>query len=387
MEFALGESAVPSETVEAEPVAVGAKVKSEAAEIGVVAIHSVAQVIDSAVVLRGQTDAARHVDVRAETSARVISEALHKGSFVQKGQLLCELDPGTRASTLAEARARLTEARARVPETQARLAEAEARLQEATINLNAASKLSEGGFASETRVASAQAATRSAEAAVQSAKSGMNSAQSGIQAAEAAVDATENEISKLSIMAPFEGLLETDSAEVGTLLQPGALCATVIQLDPIKIAGFVPETEVGRVAVGALAGARLIDGQEVRGRVTFLSRSADPATRTFRVEIDVPNADLQIRDGQTAEILISAEGADAHLVPQSALTLNNDGVLGLRIVAADKSAKFVPITLLRDTARGVWVSGLPKTADVIIIGQEFVTDGVPVRAVFQEVGQ
>ena len=73
-------------------------------------------------------------------------------------------------------------------------------------------------------------------------------------------------------------------------------------------------------------------GAQVVGKVTFLSRSADPTTRTFRVEIEVPNKELKIRDGQTAEILIGAAGAQAHLVPGSALTLNNDGALGLRAV-------------------------------------------------------
>jgi multidrug efflux system membrane fusion protein len=381
LEFAMGDQ---------PPVVVAAPVPDKAGDsavVSVVAVHSVAQVIDSAVVLRGQTEAARQVDVKAETSGQVISEPLRKGAFVSAGQLLCEIDPGTRAASLAEAEARLAEARARVPENTARQAEAEARLVEADINFNVASKLSKDGFASDTRVVSSQAAVSSARAAIQAAQSGLQAAQSGIQGAEASVAAARKEISRLSIVAPFEGLLESDSAEIGSLLQYGGLCATVIQLDPIKVVGFVPETAVNRVKVGALAGARLATGDEVQGRVSFLSRAADPSTRTFRAEIEVSNADLSIRDGQTAEILIAAEGAPAHLLPQSALTLNDDGVLGVRLVAVDKTALFAPVTLLRDTARGVWLAGLPDQADVIVIGQEYVTDGVPVRAVYQEATQ
>ena len=44
--------------------------------------------------------------------------------------------------------------------------------------------------------------------------------------------------------APFAGLLETDTAELGALLQTGSPCATIIQLDPIKFVGFVPEAEL-----------------------------------------------------------------------------------------------------------------------------------------------
>lgn len=355
--------------------------------IGVVAVRSVASAIDSAVVLRGQTEADREVDLRAETSGQVISDPLRKGAFVDEGQLLCRLDPAARDATLSEARARLQEAKSRIPEAQARVDEALARLEEARINDNAASRLSEGGFASETRVAATKAAVSSAMAGVETARSGLEATQSGIQSAEAAVAAAENEIKRLSIVAPFSGLLESDTAELGSLLQPGELCATVVQLDPVMLVGFVPETEVNRVKLGARAGGRLADGVEIAGEVTFLSRAADEETRTFRVEIEVPNPELTLRDGQTAEIIIAADGTNAHLLPQSALTLNDEGLLGVRIVTDASTAEFVPVTLLRDTVNGVWLAGLPDTANVIIIGQEFVTDDVRVAPTFQELGQ
>lgn len=359
----------------------------EASVIRVMAMKSAAREIDSAVILRGETEAARMVEVRAETSGQVISEPLRKGSFVKTGELLCQIDMGTREASLAEAKARLAEAQARIPETEARVQEAMARLDEARINDNAASKLSEGGFASETRVASAQASVRAAEAAVASARSGLQSTRAGIQSAEAAVASVEKDIDRLTITAPFDGLLESDTSELGSLLQPGGLCATVLQLDPIKLVGFVPETEVDRVEIGARAGAQLAGGAQVQGRVTFLSRSADPTTRTFRVEIEVPNPELKIRDGQTAEILIAADGADAHLLPASALTLNDHGDLGVRLVAADDTALFAAVKLLRDTAEGVWVAGLPSEANVITIGQEYVTDGVKVIPTYEEAAQ
>ncbi len=366
--------------------------------VSVVAIQSSAREITSAVLVRGQTEAARQVDVRAETAGRVISEPLRKGTNIATGQLLCQLDPGTRKVSLAEANARLAEALARVPEAEARLpeakarlAEANARLLEAAINLRAAERLSLDGFASETRVASAQAAHESAAASVQAAisgvagsDSGIQSAQAGIQSAQAGVAAAQREIDRLSVTAPFGGLLESDTAEIGVFLQPGALCATVIQLDPIKLVGFVPEIDVGRIQVGAGAGARLITGDEVRGNVTFLSRSADNTTRTFRVEIQVPNPDLAIRDGQTAEIVISSAGKSAHLLPSSALTLNDTGELGVRSVDATNHVRFVGVSVLRDTVEGIWVSGLPETVDVIVVGQEYVIDGVPVKVTYRE---
>jgi len=351
--------------------------------VSVVAIRSSASTIDGAVILRGRTEASRQVDMRAETSGQVISDPLRAGARVEEGDLLCRLDPGTRAIALAEAEAGLREAATRLPEAQARVAEARARLTEAEINDNAAERLSQGGFASDTRVAQATASVESARAGVQSAISGVESARSGIQGAEARVAAAKNQLDQLEVSAPFGGILETDSAEIGSLMQPGALCATIIQLDPIKLVGFVPETMVDRVTVGALAGARLASGREVVGRVTFVSRSADPTTRTFRVDVEVPNADFSISDGQTAEIGVQSAGNTAHLIPQSALTLNDDGDLGLRLVV-DNTATFAPITVLRDTIEGIWVGGLDPSVDVIIVGQEFVTDGVPVKVTYRE---
>ena len=358
----------------------------EKPSVSVVALKSQARSVDGAVILRGRTEAIRQVEVRAETTGRVISTPLRRGEMIEEGQLMCSLDPGTRQIALDDARARLQEAEARLPEAKARLAEAQARLAEAEINDRAASRLSEGGFASETRVAATTAAVEAARAGVESANSGVASASAGIASASAAVAAAENELSKLDMHAPFSGLLESDTAELGSLLQPGSLCGTIIQLDTIKLVGFVPEASVDRVELGATAGARLSSGREIVGEVTFISRSADMTTRTFRVDVEVPNPDLSIRDGQTAEIAIQADGEAAHLLPQSALTLDDTGQLGVRVVN-DGRAGFAPVSVLRDTQDGIWITGLEPQIDVIVVGQEFVTDGVPVEVSYREVTQ
>ncbi|WP_103764030.1 efflux RND transporter periplasmic adaptor subunit [Roseovarius confluentis] len=380
--------------------------------VGVVALKSTARTIDSAVTVRGQTEADRQVELRAETAGQIVSDPIRKGAFVEQGQTLCQLDPGTREANLAEALARLAEAKSRIPEAEAAVPEAEARIQEsrarlvearavlneAEINANAAETLSTDGFASQTRVAqtraavegakaqitSAEAALKAAQSGEETAAAGIEAARSGVQSAEAAVASARKDIDRLTIKAPFSGLLESDTAELGSFLQAGTLCATVIQLDPIMLVGFIPETEIAKVSLGAPATARLASGGTVEGEVTFISRAADPTTRTFRVDIRVPNEDLALRDGQTAEINIDSEGLQAHLLPQSALTLDDDGALGVRIVTPDKTAQFKPVTLLRDSPTGVFVTGLADTENVIIIGQEFVADGVPVEPTYRE---
>ena len=383
--------------------------------VGVVVVNSVARVLDQAVQLRGQTEADREVELRAETTGQVISEPLRKGAFVEAGQLLCELDPGVRQSLLQEAKAQLAEARARLPEAQAkgpeaearvteaeaRVIEAQSRLAEAKINANAAVELSTSGFASTTRVAATEAAVRGAEAGLISAEAGLKAAESGLetvaagieaaragqQSAQANVDSAEREIARLQITAPFSGLLESDSAEIGSLLQSGDHCATVIQLNPIMLTGYVAETQVSRIETGAKATGALASGEDVEGEVIFISRAADPVTRTFRIEISVPNEDLRLRDGQTARISVASEQSAGHLLPPSALTLNDDGELGVRTVGEGNIVAFFPVEVVRDTPTGIWLSGLPDEAQVIVIGQEFVKAGVEVVPHLQEVGQ
>ncbi|MFN4099396.1 MAG: efflux RND transporter periplasmic adaptor subunit [Pararhodobacter sp.] len=307
--------------------------------------------LESAIVLRGRSAASRSVEVRAQTGGLVLSTPRSRGTQVAAGDMLCELDPGTRAASLAEAEARLAGARSG--------------LAEAEINRSTATRLADGGFR-------AQNTTAGADAAVQSALANVEAARAGIEVARAELD-------RLLIRAPFAGILEDDSAETGSLMQAGGLCATIFQLDPMLIVGFAAEAQIDRLAVGAMAGAQLSNGRQVQGQVTFLARAADPATRTFRVEVTVPNPELALRDGLSADILVAATATRGHLVPGSALTINDEGVLGLRLVDDESRTYFRPVTVLRDAPQGFWVSGLPAEADVIVVGHEYVTDGVSVR--------
>ena len=83
--------------------------------------------------------------------------------------------------------------------------------------------------------------------------------------------------------------------------------------------------------------------------------------------------------------MIASDGTQAHLLPQSALTLNDDGALGVRTVDDASQVVFFETGIIRDTMNGVWLKGLPEETTVIILGQEYVTDGVTVKQIFQEV--
>ena len=181
------------------------------------------------------------------------------------------------------------------------------------------------------------------------------------------------------VKAPFDGYLETFSVKEGDYLNTGAVCATIIDPDPMRLIGEVSEKEINFVKVGAKAEAELISGKKVEGVVSFVSTSANKGTRTFRVEIDVKNSDRSIRDGVSAQIAIKGDTILAHKISPSILMLGEAGELGIRTVNEDDQVEFKKIDILEDSMEGIWITGLPKNTRIITVGQEYVFQGQTVN--------
>lgn len=296
----------------------------------------------SSLVIRGRTEAVRSVQVRAETSSTVIELPVEKGARVQKGDVICRLSLNAR---------------------DARMAEAEALMRQRWLELDAARKLAARGHRSETQAAAAQAA---------------------YDAARALVKQQEVELSHTRILAPFDGVVDERPVEVGDYLQTSQPCATIVDLDPFLVIGQVSETDVGSILEGTVGTAKLITGEEVEGFVRFISQTADPATRTFRVELEVPNETQSLRAGVTAEIFIPSKEIMAHQVPPSILGLDDAGLIGLRILDENDVVHFQRVTLLEDGPGGVWVSGLPTSVKLITVGQDFVMPGQTVDVTYED---
>jgi multidrug efflux system membrane fusion protein len=312
------------------------------APVEVVVMQSRAEPVVNTLTLRGLTLPNRRVRVTAETEGLVTSEPPRKGEKVARGDLLCRIDPGARAAALKEARARLEEAR---------------------IEADAAERLADKGFSPETTRATRRAA---------------------LEAAQARVEQIELDIARLEIQAPFAGTLEDDAAELGTRLGVGDTCATVVDLSSIKVSGYVSELDVERIETGQRAEVRLVTDETVEGEISYISPVADPDTRTFEVEVTLPNPDGHLRAGMTAETGIELPAVEAHRVPQSALTLDDHGRMGVRLAEGGgetATTRFVPVEIVRETPEAVWIAGLPAEARVIVAGQEFVRVGRAIRPV------
>ncbi|HHG90535.1 MAG TPA: efflux RND transporter periplasmic adaptor subunit [Devosia sp.] len=303
------------------------------------------------VAVRGQTKADATISVRAETSGIVQELHVSKGQRVEPGDLLCTLDRGTREAKLAQA--------------EASLAQAQVALERAREDLQTNASLREKGLAAANTARQFEVSLTSAEA--------------NYRAALASLDDIKSDIEHTEVRAEVGGTVQDPLASVGDMLGNGDICATIVQLDPMLFSGKVAETKVNLVHVGQQAKVTMVTGQTIEGRVRYVSASADPSTRAFELEVELDNPNGDLLNGVTASAKVQVGAIQAHLIPQSALTLKTDGTLGVQIVV-DKMARFRPVQIVGDDSAGIWVSGLPSQADVITLGQEYVRDGQRVDA-------
>ena len=283
--------------------------------------------------VRGRTENKRTVDVRAETVGRVVDRPVELGERVAVGDVLCRL-------SMDDRRPRLTEAQTAV--------------RQAYIEYRGSLRLKSQGFQSETAIATARAR---------------------LAAAQARQKSIELDIARTAVRAPIGGLVEVTHVEVGDYLQPGAGCVTLVDLDPMLLVGQITEKDVARVRIGEPAFGELATGERLSGTIGFIGQQADSTTRTYRVEIEVPNTDYALRSGITADILIAAETTPAHHVSPALFALDDEGTVGIRTLDPDNRVEFRRVEILRDDAEGVWVTGLPEVATIITVGHEFVVPG------------
>jgi multidrug efflux system membrane fusion protein len=292
--------------------------------------------------LSGKTGAARTVTVRAEGSGRVAEAPAVEGRLVRRGDLLCGMDPGAAA---------------------ARLREAEAQVASHEIEFNAAQELAQKGWANEARVRASEAQ---------------------LQASRAALEVASQDLSRFEVRAPFAGVFESRSAEVGELLSPGDACGIMVELNPLLVTAAAGQRSADKIVRGQKARLRLSDGTVADGAVRSVSRTLDPETQTYRVEIQFANPRGAIGAGRIAEVQIETGAGDAHKVNPLLLTTDEQGRLGVRYLDLGGVVSFAPADVVDQEVDGVWVSGLPQEALIIAEGQTDVRVGVRATPLYRD---
>jgi len=188
------------------------------------------------------------------------------------------------------------------------------------------------------------------------------------------------ELNRTEVKAPFRGYVEK-IIKPGNYINRGEVCAVIIELDPVTFVAEVPEAEIKNIVKGQNVSIILVTGEIINSKLSFVSKSATPSTRSFRVEAEVRNPKGLIRDGITGTLEISTNKILANKISPSILLLSDSGILGIRIVNNDGIVEFLPVKILEDTQDGLWVQGIPNASNLIVRGQGFVDNGQKVIAI------
>ena len=269
------------------------------------------------VTVKAESQAFSKVDVRSQTSEKIVKIGFADGDYAKKNDVICKLDSGQR----------------------------EANFKKSKIDYDSSVELKKKGLISE----------------------------SALVTVETQYESAKIELERTEIKAPFDGFVE-NLAKQGQLLQNGQSCASIISLSPLKIVGNVSEMMVAKIKTGLDAEVNFISGEKYNTKVSFISSAADTGTRTFKVEAELDNRALNIKDGLTGELVIYTEPVKAHFLPTSAFLLGDQGNIALATVINDV-VRVKNVQILIDTVQGAWITGIPDETNVIVGGQGFVKDG------------
>ncbi len=315
--------------------------------VGVIKLNK--QSMSEYVTVNGQTKASRIVELRSRTNGRFSDIKLNRGATVKENQLIAQMD---------------------IDDRQSRLDESKAILQQRTTEYDVAKGLESKGFNSKVKLDTARA--NLATARTNTTKAKLN-------------------LSYTKIKSPFSGVLEDTYVEVGTYVHDGDKIATIVDLNPMDISVFVSERYISMLKLGMTAKVSFTEGQEINGKINYMAKIANKDTRTFRVDVRIDNPDNKIVSGLTARVSFLLPERMAYKIPLSSLVLNDKGIVGVKIakeIEAQNSISwmvdFIPVTLLREEIKTVWVDDLPDKAMLIISGHEFTTSGQDIIPVEQK---
>jgi RND family efflux transporter MFP subunit len=431
----------PAATKKGEQAATGSATAAAVAEVvpievAAITTGTISRSLSGSGTLRGQSE----VDVAAERGGLVVELQVDSGYWVERGALLARLDDAELRNALADAelaladaegrsalseialeeqqqsvsRAQLNERSAEIGKTKAELANAEARNdyeRKRTLRDKGEGIISDGEF-ERARLAldqSLQDVTR-AEVSWELSKLDTTSARTKLRELERRrLDAAREvekvrlgvvrarlELAKCSVTAPIGGLITSCPLELGSRVNAGTTCFTIVDPRRFYLDLRLPEAELGVLREGQPV--RLESGasrRAIAGRVARLDPAVDPRTGTIGVRIVVPDLDApspvallqaliatSLRRGMfvRAQIIVATHH-EALLVPQRALVFSGQQAAVFVVNAGKAQRVLVSLGFSRDDVVEVLQGDLVAGTEVIVAGQRLVEQGTAVRVV------
>ncbi len=343
--------------------------------------------IDQSIELQGQTIHNKKIDVKSETSGKINSIEFSRGDNVSVNSEMITISLEDRNEKLLSAKKDLERLKKEIILNEKNrdnlLRQNVERIELYEIEYASAKQLIDKGLSSKSKLSLASFNLANAKADKEDIKIKFESTLASLEAQitnmKSILKNIKLDIDKTSIKAPFDGIISERMVEETEFISVGTPLFSIIDLDPIKIEGYLSEFDVNKVNLGTKAIIEDSNGIKKDGIISFISPSAETSTRTFEITIEADNKDLSYKSGITTKIIIKGSELKAHKIPPSILTLLDDGTVGVKAVDNENKVTFYPTKTIKDTIDGMWVSGLPEKVNLIVSGQEYISIGEAVN--------
>lgn len=280
------------------------------------------------------------VQISSETSGRIDEILFKEGETVAAGTILIKLDDALIGAALADA---------------------QARLKLATANYERYNTLRKSG---------------------NTAQSTLDQAISEQAVAQSAVDLIQTQHQKLSIKAPFPGVLGLRSVSRGAYVTAGTPLVNLEKIDRLKVTFSVPEIYLERLEAGQRIeiAADAMPGAKFEGTIYAIDPAIDVNGRAIKVRASLDNRDGKLRPGLLARIIVKGAPRDAVTVPESALVPRGDDLL---VYKADngKALEIKVRTGRRESGFVEIIEGVAAGEQVVTAGQQRLRDGASLEIV------
>jgi len=344
--------------------------------VDVVVVHSGGAA--ASLSLPGETAAWYESTIYARVDGYVSKWYVDIGDHVKSGQVLALID---------------------TPDLDAQLAAAKAKLQVAQAQVNV--KQADAVFAHSTyeRWRDSPKGVVS-EQEREDKKAGDAAAEAQLAAARAQVELDQADVDRLRafeqfkrVTAPYAGTIIERRIDIGNLVTAGSSASTtllyrMVQDDPIRVFVDVPQTAAADLmrsgARAQIFADTLAGGPPISGTISRTADAIDPKARTFRAELDIPNADGRLVSGLYVRVAFQLENNGMSRVPAATLVFSPTGPT-VAVVSADNTVRFRAVTIGRDDGEQVELSTGVSDGDRLVLNiSNQIAEGDKVQVVAQD---
>jgi multidrug efflux pump subunit AcrA (membrane-fusion protein) len=212
----------------------------------------------------------------------------------------------------------------------------------------------------------------------------INGAAAQVTSARAHYDSQEAQVAYSRVVSPISGIVADRPVNVGEMANAGSPVVTIVDISRVVARVNVPQSEAAAVRVGQTAALTLPDSKdEVEGKVTVVSPSADPNTTTVEIWIEVANPDERLKPGMPVHAAIATEVYKAAtVVPAAAILPGEEGGTAVLTISSDSIAHKRAVTLgVREGNQVQILTGANPGEEVVVVGGMGLDDNTKVKVV------